>query len=218
VKPLHFPLFVVLFLCSSIVSAQVAVRLNSGEQVTNAIIYANTENQPLSSGVLGNYSAFDFNISGNQNVYLDEHPFVDLFRIDINSPAFNAGTIEGLQDSDTFDLDGNPRFSACAIDIGAFEYPLYFAPLQIQFSVIEPDNSTCDNGRIFVTVLDNTDFPHVFFWELVQDEEFIFISDNQNLSNLSVGKRQPKFEQSFRRKLQIIYSSGRTRFLRRRHV
>jgi len=183
VKPQYFLLSVILFLCNSIVSAQVAVRLNSGEQVTNAIIYGNADNTPLSSGVSGNHSAFDFNISGNQNVYLSEHPFVDLFRIDINSPAFNAGTVEGLQDFDTFDLDGNPRFSACAIDIGAFEYPLYFAPLQIQFSAIEPDNRTCDNGRIFVTVFDNTDFPHVFFWE--KDEEFF--SDNQNLSNLSIG-------------------------------
>jgi len=186
VKHQRFLLIVVLLLCATVLRGQTlasAVRLSPDIAVVNTVIYGNAGYQPLSDGVSGNHSAFDFNISGNQNVYLSEHPFVDLFRIDVSSPAFNAGTIEGLRDSDTLDLDGNPRFSACAIDIGAFEYPLYFAPLQIQFSIIEPDNRTCDNGRIFVTVFDNTDFSHVFFWE--QDEEFF--SDNQNLSNLSVG-------------------------------
>jgi len=334
VKPQYFLLFVMLFLCSSIVSAQVAVRLNSGEQVTNAIIYANTGNQPLSGGVLGNHSASDFIISGIQNIHLTESPFINLFRIDEYSPAFNTGTTasEELFDLDTFDLDGNPRFSCCAMDIGAFEFygiqtritrqpqnihtlvgamPVYlsvetegsnlefqwhhnttvfplmsdsrfpldgewsdtgtffviahgvccndtsnvvrviydnwrleihgqcpeddtwvgfiipnenqpqqsydflwnwqngvlqtgpfsiiatdpdgrvlqvdsflqrFLPIQIDFSIVQPDNIMCDNGRISVTVL-NSDFELDFFWE--QNGEFF--SESQNLNNISFG-------------------------------
>jgi len=340
VKKRLFGLFVLL-LCATTFRGQGSasvIRLNSGEQIINTIIYGNADNTPLPSGVSGSHSASDFSISGNQNVYLDVNPFVDLFRIDEYSPAFNTGTVENLQNSDTLDLDGNPRFSCCAMDIGAFEFydiqtritrqpqnihtlvgamPVYlsvetegrnlefqwhhnttvfplmsdsrfpldgewsdtgtffviahgvccndtsnvvrviyddwrletggncineeswaefivipyenaalqnymffwsngqttpritdlqsgnfrvtamdfngrsidvdsmfhrFLPIQVDFSIAQPDNIMCDNGRISITVL-NSDFEHDFFWE--QNGEFF--SESQNLNNVSFG-------------------------------
>jgi len=99
-----------------------AVRLNSGRKVTNAIIYQNSGHNPLSDGVLGHYSASDSVLSGINNIRLTTNPFVNLFRIDANSPVFNSGTTYGLRDSDTLDLDKNPRLSCCNIDMGAFEF------------------------------------------------------------------------------------------------
>jgi gliding motility-associated-like protein len=99
-----------------------AVRLNSGRKVTNAIIYGNSGHKPLSDGVSGHYSASDSVLLGTNNIRLTTNPFVNLFRIDANSPAFNSGTTEGLRISDTLDLDYNPRLSCCNIDMGAFEF------------------------------------------------------------------------------------------------
>jgi gliding motility-associated-like protein len=120
-----FGLFVLLvnvqWLCGQ--ESPSAVRLNSGEKVTNAIIYENSGHNPLSEGVLGNYSASDLVMSGTENVILSNSPFVGgRFRIDASSRAFNSGTTDGLRVSDTLDLDGNPRLWCCYMDIGAFEF------------------------------------------------------------------------------------------------
>jgi gliding motility-associated-like protein len=116
---------VLLLFCSQMLLGQdvpSVVRLNSGTFVTNAIIYENSGHKPLSDGVSGNYSASDSIISGANNIILTENPFVNLFRIDASSPAFNSGTTDGLRVSDTLDLDNKPRLSCCGMDIGAFEF------------------------------------------------------------------------------------------------
>ncbi len=98
-----------------------AVRLSAGGRVTNAVIFQNSGYTSVSQECLTSYSALDSMVSGVGNIELTSTPFAQNFRISVNSPAYNSGTTDVLRDSDTIDLDNNPRRSCDGVDMGAFE-------------------------------------------------------------------------------------------------
>jgi predicted outer membrane repeat protein len=62
--------------------------------------------------------------TGNGNIRLDPlfvDPLQEDYHLQAGSPCIDAGTTDGLELPE-IDLDGNPRISGLAVDIGAYEY------------------------------------------------------------------------------------------------
>ncbi len=115
------------WICSTLLWGQgspSAVRLSVGGRVTNAVIYQNSGYKSVSTECSTTYSALDSMVLGIGNIQLISSPFIQQFRIGLNSPAYDNGTSDVLRDSDTLDLDNNHRTKCDETDMGAFELQL----------------------------------------------------------------------------------------------
>ncbi len=100
-----------------------AVRLDATGKVSNTIIYNNPDAKPVPNGVPVEHSLSDSVLVGVGNISsLTATPFSSAYRIDKNSPAYNAGRNSDLRASDTLDLAYSSRISDYTSDIGAYEH------------------------------------------------------------------------------------------------
>jgi gliding motility-associated-like protein len=122
--------------------------LNAGTEVTNTIFWKNS-GKPTSPNVAVSYSALDSMINGTNNIPLFSTPFVNGYRINSSSPAYNSGTNIGLETTDTLDLDYKARLVCDQVDMGAYEYPV------ITTRIIEVPQSIhiCEGGTGQLTVV-----------------------------------------------------------------
>jgi gliding motility-associated-like protein len=108
-----------------------AVRLDSCAEVTNMIIFRNPGVKSISASVPYSHSVMDsmpkdmmFDV--DRSIRLIGSPFVNGYRINSSSPAFNRGNNEALREGiDTLDLDYSNRLrhERCPqVDMGAYEY------------------------------------------------------------------------------------------------
>jgi gliding motility-associated-like protein len=128
------------------------VRLDAGARVTNTIFWQNVNQMPTSAGVSVSYSALDSVTPGAMNIQLLTNPFVNGYRINSSSPAFNSGTSFPLRSTDTLDLDYQDRFGhpKCPeVDMGAYEYQV----IATEISVQPADTSTCIDVPVTLSVV-----------------------------------------------------------------
>ena len=113
-----------------------AIRLDSTSEVTNTILWRNPGINAVSPGVPISHSAVDTTVSARMgNIRLFGNPFVNGYRINSGSPAFNTGTRVRLRPTDLLDLDYLPRVNCEDVDMGAYEFQA--VPTTI---LVEPDD------------------------------------------------------------------------------
>ena len=147
-----------------------AVRLTSGGQVVNTVIFNNHMLTPLSAGVQIKFSAVDTVMEGEGNIQLSQSPFTaGGWSIDHHSTLYNAGTTQGLESTDTLDLSNNPRIRCAETDIGAYEFQ--GAPLLLAFLL--EDRRVCE-GELIMFSVETEQQNLTFQWyrngEILEDE------------------------------------------------
>ncbi len=125
-----------------------AVRLGSGSEISNTIIYQNRFLYPVSPDIPVKYSALDTVHSGTGNIQLFSSPFVNGFRINSSTPAYNNGANSSLQIADTLDLDYAERIICEHVDMGAYE----FAVIKTQIMAQPANVRTCDGTAVNLSV------------------------------------------------------------------
>ncbi len=103
-----------------------AVRLMTGGEISNTIIYNNPKLNPVPNSVLIEHSISDSILIGIGNIsLLTTSPFSGTdYRINKNSPAYNAGRNSDLRNKDTLGLAYYPRVACDTLDIGAYEHQI----------------------------------------------------------------------------------------------
>jgi hypothetical protein len=120
------------------------VRCGGAATITNCIIWGNQdydgtlEQMTVGAGSTISYcnieqSGFEGTIGyiGSNPLFVDPDGFDDLpgtadddFRLQMDSDCIDTGSSTAVPPGITTDLDGNPRISGAAVDIGAYEYQL----------------------------------------------------------------------------------------------
>lgn len=107
--------------------------------ITNSILWGNTASIPGGIGELPlvRNSVFQYGFPFGNNIITQDPLFIDAdgpddiigtidddVRLAANSPAIDAGSNGDVPFGVVVDLDGNPRFNNCAVDMGALEHAL----------------------------------------------------------------------------------------------
>ncbi len=117
---------------SSTVISNVGLGIYSekGVDLYNCIVYNNSVNDILIDSIGSIYTKNNLvgisnvDLRGNGNILNTDPLFVgnEDYRLQVNSPAIDAGDKSFLPDTILTDLLGNPRITGSSIDIGAYEY------------------------------------------------------------------------------------------------
>jgi hypothetical protein len=120
----------------SLISLKADVRSTSRTLFVNNILWASDSNEsgelvsfverPLKSELRNNVLSNEMGFwdAKSDNVYLDPRfsdPESESYYLQANSPAVDAGLTDVVARYGAYDLDGNPRVSEGAVDIGAYE-------------------------------------------------------------------------------------------------
>jgi len=134
---------------------------NSFPMLSNCIIWGNSDgiSNRLNAAPVVTYSIVQGGYSGTGNLNLDPL-FVDAashnFRLQICSPAINAGNNAAVTPGTTTDLGGDPRFfNSGTVDMGAYEYQNTPTPLIAGCQNQTVSLSSAGTGTLAASALNN---------------------------------------------------------------